>query len=131
MKLRNIGKLGEDIATRFLIKKGFVVLERNFKKLPIGEIDIIAKKSGVLHFVEVKSAERMFSHETFSRENISHETWRPEERVDETKIRKIAMVAEIYLSYTGNIDWQIDVISVLIDCVNKKAKCEMTENANL
>ena len=122
----NTGKLGEEIAVRFLIKRGFVVLEQNFKKLPIGEVDIIAKKSGVVHFVEVKSAERKFSHETFS-----HETCRPEERVDETKIRKIAMVGEIYLSYTGNTDWQIDVISVLIDRENKKAKCEMTENANL
>ncbi len=127
----NTGNLGEQIAVRFLIKKGFVVLEQNFKKLPIGEIDIIAKKSGAFHFVEVKSTERKFSHETFSRENISHETWRPEERVDETKIRKIALVAGIYLQGKGEVDWQIDVISVLIDRDNKKAKCEMTENANL
>ena len=49
------GKKGEDIAVDYLVEKGYVVLERNwrFKK---AEIDIIAKDDdGTLVFVEVKT----------------------------------------------------------------------------
>lgn len=56
-----IGKRGEDLAVLYLRKKGYKVLERNFRK-GYGEIDIIAidpstgsGKSGVLIFIEVKT----------------------------------------------------------------------------
>ena len=49
------GKLGEDIACEYLVNRGFIIIERNFRK-PWGELDIIAKDSkGVLVFVEVKA----------------------------------------------------------------------------
>lgn len=48
------GKEAEEEACRFLSKQGFEVLERNFYTR-FGELDIIAKKNGILHFVEVKS----------------------------------------------------------------------------
>lgn len=46
----------EDDATDWLVSRGFEIVERNFQKR-FGEIDIIAKKSGVIHFIEVKSGE--------------------------------------------------------------------------
>jgi len=53
-KSRKTGDLGESIACRFLINKGFSIVERNYLK-KWGEIDIIAKKDGKAHFIEVKS----------------------------------------------------------------------------
>lgn len=43
MSRQSLGKLGEEIAVNFLKKKGYKILERNFKSSRFGEIDIIAK----------------------------------------------------------------------------------------
>jgi putative endonuclease len=48
------GNIGEDRAVAFLESFGYSIIERNFYSR-FGEIDIIATKDGVLHFVEVKS----------------------------------------------------------------------------
>ena len=47
------GIYGEDLACEFLVAADFQILARNFK-CRLGEIDIIARKDGVIHFVEVK-----------------------------------------------------------------------------
>lgn len=47
-------KLGEKIAAQFLTKKGYKIIEKNFRK-GYGEIDIIAIKDNTLVFVEVKT----------------------------------------------------------------------------
>ena len=44
MKAKEIGIIGENIATEFLLKKGFQIIERNFLK-PFGEIDIIVRRA--------------------------------------------------------------------------------------
>lgn len=54
MTSREIGDIGEDFTAQFLIKNGCEILERNFT-VRGGEIDIIAKKGKLIHFVEVKS----------------------------------------------------------------------------
>ncbi|EDZ63132.1 protein belonging to UPF0102 [Sulfurimonas gotlandica GD1] len=48
------GDLAEDRACKFLYENGFMLVDRNFYSR-FGEIDIIATKDEVLHFVEVKS----------------------------------------------------------------------------
>ncbi|MBV9159572.1 MAG: YraN family protein [Candidatus Kaiserbacteria bacterium] len=53
MYRRPIGDMGESIAAQYLERKGFRIIDRNYLK-PWGEIDIIAEKSGIIHFVEVK-----------------------------------------------------------------------------
>ena len=53
-KSKNIGDMGEKKAVKFLKKKGYRILETNFKT-KFGEIDIIAKKEGCICFVEVKT----------------------------------------------------------------------------
>jgi putative endonuclease len=47
------GQEGERIAERFLKKKGYTIVERNFR-CPLGEIDLIALHRRVIVFVEVK-----------------------------------------------------------------------------
>lgn len=55
--MRNIalGKSGENEAVDFLRKKGYRILERNWRLPKLGEIDIIAKDKDVICFVEVKT----------------------------------------------------------------------------
>ena len=50
---RELGDWGEEKAARYLRRKGYRILDRNFSCRQ-GEIDIIAEKSGVVAFVEVK-----------------------------------------------------------------------------
>lgn len=49
------GNIAEDKAVDFLVENGYMIIERNFYSR-FGEIDIIAIKNSVLHFIEVKSA---------------------------------------------------------------------------
>lgn len=51
---QNIGKIGEEYAAKFLEKKKYKILERNYRK-KYGEIDIIAENKNYLVFVEVKT----------------------------------------------------------------------------
>lgn len=48
------GDIAEDLACGFLYENGFTIIERNFYSR-FGEIDIVATKDEVLHFIEVKS----------------------------------------------------------------------------
>lgn len=48
------GKLGENVACKYLKKQGYIILARNYRKR-FGEIDIIAKKEEMYIFVEVKT----------------------------------------------------------------------------
>jgi putative endonuclease len=61
-KLNNtiIGNQNEAKAITFLQAEGFRIVEQNYYARKLGEIDIIATRDGVLHFIEVKSAEADF-----------------------------------------------------------------------
>ncbi|MDZ7319254.1 MAG: YraN family protein, partial [candidate division KSB1 bacterium] len=48
----SVGKLGENLAAKFLEEKGYHILERNYR-YGHGELDIIAEKDGMLIFIEV------------------------------------------------------------------------------
>lgn len=54
MDAKDIGKLGEDAACNFLKKNKYTILSRNYRQR-YGEIDIVAKRKGVVSFVEVKT----------------------------------------------------------------------------
>jgi len=49
------GNYFEEKASDFLSSNGYLIIERNFYAKKLGEIDIIAKKDDIYHFVEVKS----------------------------------------------------------------------------
>jgi hypothetical protein len=54
-KLHNkTGKLGENIAVVFLEKRGFQIIDRNYRN-KAGEIDIVAQKDDFYYVVEVKT----------------------------------------------------------------------------
>jgi putative endonuclease len=119
---RQTGMIGEEIACKFLLSKGFKIIERNHRK-PWGEIDIIAEKGSIVRFVEVKAV---------SRENIpdiSREmsSYRPEEQVHPAKLRKIARTAEIYMGNYPDKEFQIDVVGVFLDTKRRRARCRLFE----
>ncbi len=115
------GKLGERLAEKHLISKGFSVIGRNYRKF-FGEIDIIAKKEDTIHFIEVKSVNMGYGIGGF----------RPEDNVHEKKIQRLYKTIGIYLienNYKDDQLWQIDVVSVYIDSSNKKADIKLLMNA--
>ncbi len=57
MTTREIGNIGEAFTVEFLKSKGCEILDRNFT-IRGGELDIVAKKGELVHFVEVKSRKR-------------------------------------------------------------------------
>ena len=77
------GKNAESLATKALIKKGYEILENNFRN-KFGEIDIIAKDKDTLVFVEVKA-------------KTGEEFGQPEEMINPGKLRKVRNMALIYL----------------------------------
>lgn len=93
----DLGKYGEDYTCHYLQSKGYEILARNFRCYHVGEIDIIAKKDGIISFIEVKT-----------RTNFRYGM--PIESVTLTKQRKIHRCAEYYLQSVGIID-QFPVLS--------------------
>lgn len=57
MTNKEIGHIGEEFTAQFLKSKGCEILARNFT-IRGGEIDIIAKKGNLIHFVEVKARKK-------------------------------------------------------------------------
>ena len=120
---KEIGRIGEKVASEFLARKGFEILEMNYRR-PWGEIDIIALKANIVRFVEVKSVSRE-AIQDISRESNDH---RPEELVHEFKLKKVARTAEMYMNAKNDKrDFQIDVVGVFLDVKNRKARCRLFE----
>jgi putative endonuclease len=71
---REVGSTGESLAAQWLTAKGFIILNRNFRHLRY-EVDIIAGRDAVLHFIEVKcrrSTSYGHPEESVSRKKLEH-----------------------------------------------------------
>lgn len=124
---QKIGALGEDIAVKYLRNKSFAVLERNYRK-KYGEIDIIAQKDEIIHFIEVKSV----SCEIFAK-NVSRvtDTYRPEDNIHPMKLKRLARTIQVYLLEKYQNDeppWVFDAITVRLDIKNRRARVKFLEN---
>ena len=123
---KNIGNYGEEISSRYLQRNGFEILDRNYLK-KWGEIDIVARRTTKIHFVEVKTV----SYETKSLllTSVSRGTWKPEDNVHAYKLRKLYRAIESWLmehKYEG--DWQIDVVAVKVVTREKYATVKYIPN---
>ena len=96
-----LGKLGEQLAKDYLVKKGYQILETNFR-FEHSEVDIICLKNDILIFTEVK---------TRSSFNFGF----PEEAVTEKKQDSLKKVAEFYMLEHPEYEFcRFDIISCLI-----------------
>ncbi len=124
---QKFGRLGEQIAFDYLKNKGFTVIEQNYTK-KIGELDIIASKNSIIHFVEVKILVKD------KIEYVSCETdqkYSPFENVTRSKLRKFSRTCEWYIQerhVSHETKWQIDVIAVTVTRETRSAKVEVMWN---
>ncbi|MBX4189519.1 YraN family protein [Candidatus Parcubacteria bacterium] len=114
-KKRQFGNIGENVACVFLEKHDFTIIERNYLR-KWGEIDIVARKGEIIHFIEVKA--------------VSHETqYRPEENMHPQKLRRLGRTMQTYvLEKQIEGEWQLDLVTVRIDEKNRRAQAEIIEN---
>jgi putative endonuclease len=127
------GEIGENIATKFLVKHNFDILDRNYTK-KWGEIDIIAQKGNKLYFVEVKSVSRetldVFVPNSYndSDERYQH---RPEDNMHPWKLKRLSRTIQTYLlskKVPDDQEWQVDLLVVYLDIRNKKAKVKVVSD---
>lgn len=97
-----IGSAGEREAERWLEREGFEILARNWRSGRY-ELDIVARRAGTLHFVEVKTRDR--------------ESWEsPEDAITPAKARSLRHAAAAWLAqYPSELEPQFDLIAVDTD----------------
>lgn len=122
---RKLGDFGEAIALKFLMKRGFSFVEKNYLR-PWGEIDLIVSKGKEYHFVEVKSS---VIHETGDL-NGNHETLRPEENIHPHKLQRMNKAVQTYSleKSLSNENVFVDAVIVRISSDYKRAKVSFLEN---
>ena len=119
-----IGKIGENIAKTFLMKQGFTILDQNYQ-IRYGELDIVAKKDNVLHFVEVKSVKvRDCNH-------VDSLKIRPEDNLTYVKWEKLLITLETYRKHK-NIEpdmlYQVDLACVYVDTEKREGRVRLIQN---
>ena len=108
---KDFGNKSELLAAAFLEQEGFLIIEQNYYAKKLGEIDIIAKKEEVLHFIEVKSGQLDFD---------------PVYNITPAKLRKVIQSSQYYMkSKKVDMVFSIDVIIIRLNEV------EFIENVTL
>ena len=94
------GNYGEELACQYLQKKGFRILERNYR-IRGGETDIIAQDKDYLVFVEVKT-------------RYTHDFGLPIESITPWKIKALLKSALFYIQKInwGDKGYRLDLITV-------------------
>ena len=124
---QQIGKIGENIAEKFLVKHGFEVLDRNYTK-KWGEIDLVALKDNKVYFIEVKSVKRD-NLERQRKEDL--DSYKPEDNMHPWKMKRMSHTIQTYLldkKIPENTEWQVDLLVVFLDLKNKKAKVKVVND---
>jgi len=136
---RILGDLGESIASEYLLKHGFEILDRNYLR-KWGEIDIVAKKNNIIRFIEVKSVSCVTlpavtqetnrpKTDTSVRPTNQKDWFRPEDNVHPQKLRRLARAMQTYLLEKRiDLEWQLDIVTVKISQKDRLARVEMIEN---
>ena len=113
---QRLGNWGESVAATHLKAHGYKILQTNWR-CKRGEIDIVAQRKGVYHFVEVKT-----------RRGRQHGT--PEEAITPRKANQLLMTAQLYIGHfdLDDADWQVDLVALELDSQGKLIRCEHIPN---
>jgi putative endonuclease len=127
---REIGDIGEEIACKFLMKRGFSIICRNYLR-KWGELDIVGTKAKKLHFFEVKTVSGSID------TPVSHVTndYRAEDNMHPWKLKRLSRIIQTYLvdevGEKEDPEWQFDVITVVWDEKKRAGKVEILEDVTL
>jgi putative endonuclease len=103
-----VARFGEEIATNYLKKKGYRIIERNFRK-GYGEIDIISIHNNVLVFVEVKTRTTGLYGGAI-------------EAISFGKLRKLIRTCEYYKMLHPKLPESMRIDAILIDLIDEEVK---------
>lgn len=107
-KHNELGKEGEEMAVAFLRKKGYEILVRNFRYLK-AEVDIIARKEGVLAAVEVKT-------------RSTPDFGDPQDFVKQKQINSLVKAVDFYVNKNNlEVEVRFDIVAI----IKNKAGCRM------
>lgn len=111
------GKKGEELAVAWFLKNNYVILHQNWRHKH-WEVDIIASRNGILHFIEVKTRTSLFF-------------GYPEDNVGIKKIKYLIGASEEYLYlYPQWNRIQFDILSIILDR-NDKVEYYLIEDVYL
>jgi len=98
---KGLGNYGESLAEIYFINKGHCVLERNYS-CRFGEIDIITRYNGIIHFNEVKT--------------VYHTNFHPLEQVTAKKIGRLIRAMHYYIKSQGlgDVDISLNALGIII-----------------
>lgn len=100
----SIGRLGEEIAEKYLKKRGYEIIERNFRSKRWGEIDLVAIENDVTVFVEVKT-------------RLSTDYGEPQEAVTPYKLQTLTRAGQYYKLQHPNTPaaLRVDVVAIILN----------------
>ena len=113
-KHNELGKKGEQLAVNYLIKKGYEIVDRNYR-FDKAEVDIIARKKDVLSIIEVKT-------------RSSIDFGNPQDFVKPKQIKRLVKAVDEYVTFNG-LDFEVrfDIIAIIKN--GKTFDIEHLENA--
>lgn len=98
------GRYGEQVATDYLRRNGFLICDTNWRHGRY-EIDIVAQKSGIVHFVEVKTRR-------------AGALTTPEQALTQSKLKAMRLAAASYLSQRrvmGEVEFDLLAVEIFPD----------------
>ena len=117
MNRRETGALGEKLARDFLEKRGYRIIETNYR-CPEGEIDIVAQHQDTLVIIEVRTKKSL-------------KFGSPEESTTPTKMKRLSTLAACYGQAHSNLPaaWRIDIMAIELGARGDLLRIEQIENA--
>ena len=109
------GRLGEKLASEYLKRKGYKILEQNYRTR-YAEIDLVARQKDVLVFVEVRT-------------KIGEQFGTPEETLNRWKLERVKRNA---FAYAAKIRWKklyrVDAVCIVLNDDQKVERLKHYEN---
>lgn len=112
----NIGKKGEELAKKYILTKGYEILENNIN-FSNYEVDLVAAKDNNIFFIEVKSSSSQF--------------FAPEDYINSKKLKNLKKAAFIFLRKNPQTKPEqifFDLIAVSLDRQNSKYSLKHYKN---